>query len=186
MNAIDSSWQKMHHFIDDTSVAHSHPAVYRMETGRRLVAGIPGGDADILKTLIVQIEGPFFLLFVLHTPRGEADAGRYQSPPIDTAVLSQWINRFSDFLRADARFDLWVHSAAENATLVWDRHNLLFAYGPIDRFEMSLLELGFVEGDAVVPTPHEHHYRPKCDEDSKALLASFDWSWSPLKPEDEQ
>jgi hypothetical protein len=34
--------------------------------------------------------------------------------------------------------------------------------------------------------PHAHHYRAEYDVDSKDILTYFDWSCSPIHPEDEQ
>ena len=95
-------------------------------------------------------------------------------------------SRFSDFLAADGRFDLWVHSATDHATLVWDRHDQLFGYGPVDLFVSRFREVGFVAGRVEVPGQHEHHYRAEMDVHAADLLAAFDWRHSPLRPEDEQ
>lgn len=96
------------------------------------------------------------------------------------------MNRFGGYLSADARFDLWAHSVAEQATVVWDRHNQLFAYGPLDKFSSQLNALGFTDGDASISFSHLHHYRQEFDADATALLEYFTWSHSPLRPEDEQ
>jgi hypothetical protein len=63
---------------------------------------------------------------------------------------------------------------------------LLFAYGPLEKFEAVFRELGFDQGELEVPHPHQHHYRREFDEDADALLEGFDWKKSPLRPEDEQ
>lgn len=153
----------------------------------RLVVGVPHGNAEIVKSLVSSLEPPYFLLYVLHTPRGEGKPGRYQSPGLSREQLYEFISEFGPFLSGDARFDLWARSPSENATVVWDRHNLLFAYGPLDRYTAVLHSLGFVQGTAPkVPEPHAHHYRHELDEDARKLLSVFEWSWSPLRPEDEQ
>lgn len=177
--------QKLFHQIDGEWVPHRHPRVYRREE-RRIVTGMPDGDANLFECLLARLEGPFHLLYVLHTPRGEADSGRYQSPLLDKADVVAWLRRFSGFLAADARFDLWLHDPAANATLVWDRHNLLYAYGPIERFADCLLANAFIEGEPSIPSPHEHHYRAEFDAEARSLIASQAWSVSPLMPEDEQ
>lgn len=189
MNAsigIDPDLRKLHRIVDGESLPHTHPAVYRLTPGQRIVAGVPGGDVGVVIALIDRLAGPFHLLYVLHTTHGEAGQGRYQSPRIDKTDAIRWLRRFADYLRADSRFDLWAHSPDEDATLVWDRHDQLFAYGPLGDFDTALRERGFVEGDALIPSPHEHHYRTACDDEARAVLASQDWSWSPLRPEDEQ
>jgi hypothetical protein len=84
------------------------------------------------------------------------------------------------------RFDLWFFSPSSKATIVWDRHNVAYAYGPIECFEEKLRALGFTDGIPGIPVPHEHHYHAACDEDAKAVLDHFAWRRSDLRPEDEQ
>lgn len=185
-DTIDPHPRKLYSLIDGEWRPHRHAAVYRVSPERRIVAGIPDGDTAIFAGLLTTLDGPFHLLYVLHTPRGEAAPGRYQSDSLSKAEVSGWLRQFAGFFRADARFDLWAHDPQANATLVWDRHDLLFAYGPLERFEAALREREFIEGDALVPSPHEHRYRPEYDDDARRLIASQTWSYSVLRPEDEQ
>jgi hypothetical protein len=174
----------------DHWVEHSFPAVYRLpkaaERAQRLVAGVPGGDPEVFVRLVTCLEPPYYLLYVLHTPRGEGQPGRYQSPELSLSQFQAFILQFKAFLAQDARFDIWAHSPTEQATVVWDRHNQVLAYGPLARFESQLRTLGFSLGSPEVPVPHEHHYRAELDSLATELLRTFDWSYSPLQPEDEQ
>lgn len=136
--------------------------------------------------LIGSTEPPYTLLYVLHTPRGEGAAGRYVGPDLGRDELKSFILRFRTYLQADARFDLWAYSAADESTVVWDRHNLLFAYGNLDVFANQLRALGFVEGDVTVPSPHQHHYREEFDSDAAAILGALPWQYTELEPEDQQ
>lgn len=70
--------------------------------------------------------------------------------------------------------------------MVWDRHDRLFAYGPVERYASKLQELGFHAGTITPLGPHMHHYRQEFDADAAGVLEALDWSYSPLKPEDEQ
>jgi len=175
---------RLGHFANGKWVAHSHPAVF--ETTDRIVAGVPGGDPAIFERMVECLEPPYYLLYILHTPRGEAEPGRYQSPALSLLEVKEFLDRFGAFLSADARYDLWAHSPADKGTVVWDRHNQLFAYGPLERFSTALRSLGFTMGYPTVPAPHEHHYRAELDHLAKDLIAPFSWSFSPLRPEDEQ
>ena len=158
-----------------------------MQNGsNRINAGVPQGDTEIFERLVSSLESPYFLLYILHTPRGEGEAGRYQSPALSVEQLRSFISKFKPFLSGDARFDIWAHSSSENATVVWDRHNMLYAYGPIEKFSEILRSLGFDDGKPEIPGPHAHNYRKELDVYAKELLSVFDWSWSPLHPEDEQ
>ena len=181
---------KLTYLVDGEWKVHSYAPVFSVSAAgggaRRIRAGVPDGDPSPFKRLVQVLEAPYLLLYVLHTPRGEGPAGRYQSPELSADQFRVFLAEFGDFLRADSRFDLWAYSPAEQATVVWDRHNQLFAYGPLDRFEAELRSLGFQSGALDVNFPHQHHYRPECDDLASALLKAFEWSCSPLRPEDEQ
>jgi hypothetical protein len=175
---------RLGHLVNGEWVAHSFSPVF--VTGERIVAGVPDGDPSILEHLIECLESPYHLLYILHTPRGEAQPGRYQSPALSLTHVKAFLSRFAPFLSGDARFDLWAHSPNEQATLVWDRHNQLFGYGPVDRLSSKLLSLGFTHGNPDIPAPHQHHYRAELDGLATEVLAAFNWSYSPLQPGDEQ
>jgi hypothetical protein len=187
-NTLDLMY-KLSHLIDGRWVEHSSSAVYSIDAIGAvpcLKAGVPSGDPAVFEQLVLVMEAPYFVLYVLHTPRGEGEAGRYQSPELSALELRAFIERFSAYLSSDARFDIWAHSPAERATVVWDRHNELFAYGPLERFAAKLRGLGFEEGPLEGSIPHQHHYRVEFDQDAAALLNHWSWSYSPLRPEDEQ
>lgn len=169
---------------------HSHAAIFTVETTGagtvRLYAGVPDGDSSVFSKLIECLAPPCYLLYILHTPRGEGAPGRYQSPPLELDEVQSFISRFTRFFSSDARFDLWVHAPASRGTLVWDRHNLIYGYGPMECYSDALESIGFCEGVPSVPSPHAHNYRKEFDEDAKALLDIFPWQFSELRPEDEQ
>jgi hypothetical protein len=184
---------KLGHEVDGEVTEHSHPArfirqiVAQGEPGRsRLIIGVPGGDPAVLGALALQLVEPLLVLYILHTPRGEGEAGRYESEQVDQAALREFLARYSAYLAGDGRFDLWVISPETGALLTWDRHNFLHAYGPIDDFVATLRGLGFQEGDLPVLGGHMHYYRSEFDPDAEAILSAFDWFQTPLRPEDEQ
>jgi hypothetical protein len=173
----------------DLWVEHSHPPVYeRFDMGgghgERLQVAVPGGDPEVFRSLLTCIEPPFMLLYVLHTPRGEGEPGRYQSPPVDRAAVEDFLARFSDYLRSDGRFHLWARSQSSNASLVWDNHNIIYAYGPLDDYGQQLNRLGFAEGSSPISFAHTHNYRPECDADAAAVLGLWEWYKTPLQPSD--
>ncbi|MBX9402272.1 hypothetical protein K4L06_13235 [Lysobacter sp. BMK333-48F3] len=179
---------RLSHFDGVDWRPYRHPAhfVLPQQTGGAVVAGSPASDPALFLALVECLAPPYFLLYVLHTPRGEAQPGRYQSPPLSVEELRDWLGRYAGFLCADGRYDLWAHSPEQRATVVWDRHDRLYAYGPTDEYARRLRELGFSEGEVRIPAPHEHYYRSECDPDARDLIASLDWHHSPLQPQDEQ
>lgn len=190
MSNVRPQMHKLSHLAGNEWVEHSHPPVFAITSsagaGERLVSTAPGGDSKPFERLVRVLEPPYFLLYVLHTPRGEGNPGRYQSPELTAEQLGAFVAKYEDYLSADARFDIWAYSPAERATVVWDRHNQIFGYGPLETFAFELRGLGFREGSSEVPVPHQHHYRAEYDPQATALLAELEWSYSPLKPEDEQ
>jgi hypothetical protein len=158
-----------------------------MASGKdRLVTGSPGRDSDVFNRLVDCLTPPYLILYLLHTSRGEGEEGRYQSREFTRAELQWFLNRFSSFLAGDARHDIWVHSPSDGGTLIWDRHNLIHGYGPVDRFSSALLALRFSQGTIEVPAPHQHHYRPEFDADAARVLSEYQWTRTALHPEDEQ
>ncbi len=182
---------KLFHRPGSRWVEHTHLPTFAIEStsakANRLVAGLPAREAcTILAALVDLVEPPYFLLYVLHTPRGEGEPGRYMSPLIDRDSVKTFLRRFKAFLTADSRFDLWIHSRSDDTTLVWDRHNVLFAYGDLEQFSTALRARGFGCGRPSLDFEHVHHYRAKFDTAAAELLETFDWGFSPLKPEDRQ
>lgn len=137
------------------------------------------------QALLECLDGPFYVLYVLVVPGGEDVRGRYQSPLVDRQQLAALLVRFREYLRGDGRFHLWFHDPAANATIVWDRHNVIYAYGPLAEYERRLSALGFQRGLIEIPAPHAHHYRRELDPDARAMLTHFDWRRSDLQPSDD-
>src|SRR5512144_2160337 len=102
---------KLSHRVAEAWVEHSFaPTFSRMPTtsgGQVLLVGVPAGDNMVMMKLLECVEAPFFLLYVLHSPRGEAEPGRYQSPRLSLAEVHAFIMRFSHLLSNDARQDFW-------------------------------------------------------------------------------
>jgi hypothetical protein len=102
-------------------------------------------------------------------------------------AVGEFFHRFGRFLIEDARHDLWLHSHNEDATIVLDRHNLIYAYGPLDDFERMLDSAGIPRGPLPeAPDPHVHHYHPQWDDSERAILHALLWTMTPLREPDFQ
>ena len=178
------TWQR-----EDWAPLQGRPC-YVKETLRggaeRLCGWIPSGDPAVFSALVQTLAPPYLLLYILHTPRGEAEAGRYQSEELSRQQLADLIERHAPFLASDARFDLWGHSMADDATVVWDRHNQLYCYGSLDRQAKALRACGFSEKQPPAIGAHRHFYRADMDALASSFLSACSWRHSPLRPEDEQ
>jgi hypothetical protein len=164
--------------------------IQRMTNGKsRLLITRPPDKPGVFRALAKQLAEPFFVLYVLHTPRGEGAAGRYQSPPLDHRQLDDFLASFTDYLAGDARHNIWVYSTTDGRTLIWDRHDVIYTEGePIDDIVLTLEAIGFVRGSVprLGASPHIHHYREEFDDDASAVLAHFDWTCTERRPQDEQ
>jgi hypothetical protein len=153
----------------------------------RLRIGPRDGHASLMLHLAADLAAPYKILYVLHTPRGGSAPGRYQSPAMDRTEVESFFLRFGEFFAGDGRHDIWLRSGPDAATLVWDRHDLMYAYGPLDRFGVVLERVGLRSGEApAIPSPHSHRYHPEWDDAERELVAALDWVVTPLRPGDEQ
>ncbi len=155
-------------------------------TWQRIVTSDSTIDHRVLKELLRALGEKVILLYILHTPRGEQDPGRYESEVISQAEAQSFIDRFAAYLHGDARFDIWFHGQETNATIVLDRHDLIYCYGLMAIFTSVLVSRGYSSGKPLVPFPHSHHYRPEFDRDGRDVLSAMRWKRSNLRPEDEQ
>jgi hypothetical protein len=180
---------KLGHLTGDIWTEFSHPPHYDFQTlsngTERVRVGVPGADTLVVKTLAAVIEPPFYLLYVPTIPRGQGEPGRYQSPQLTREEVEGFLARFIDYLSSDGRFELWIHSPSDNATIVWEKHNLIYAYGPQEQFVSALRAIGFTQGELTLDFPHTHYYRPEFDKDAAAALEFFEWNRTPLQPGDE-
>jgi len=153
----------------------------------RLRIALDNGHRGFIQTVASRLTGPFQLQYVLHTSRTDAQLGRYESPELNAEAVHGFLDRIGGFLSDDGRHDLWVRSHGDDATIVWDRHNLIFAYGPLDVFESALLKRGVrPSAPPSIPDPHVHHYHSELDGEEQAVMRAFDWNLKPLRESDVQ
>ena len=133
---------------------------------------------------------PYRILYILHTSLADAPLGRYESPNLDGADVEEFSRRFGTFIAEDARHDVWLQSKPDGGPIVIDRYNLVYAYGPLDRFSNILEQGGIAEvaswAAPTVPYPHALHYHPELNALQSELLAAFPWVRKPLRDTDVQ
>jgi len=175
-------------YVDETGaeLPYQHKNVWAQErtTGPdRLVIAPSSGQVDLLSKLSAVMAEPYFLLYVLQVPRSEVPAGRYQAPePISRGQLTLFLRQFGDFLEGDGRHHFWIGST-DKSLLVYDRHQVLYAYGPLDKFKTVLYESGLQETtEVLLPDPHVHRYNQQFDRQAADLMNY--WSWKPFPLQD--
>lgn len=153
----------------------------------RLRIGYDDAPDGCVLALASVLTGPFHLLYVLHTTRTGATLGRYESPESSREDIDAFFRAFGRFIAEDARHDVWILSQGERATIVLDRHNIIYAYGPLDLYERALLQIGAAEGEAPdTDRVHAHHYHAEWDDAEREVLGYGEWRVHPLRPSDVQ
>ena len=153
----------------------------------RMVLAPSAGHVDLLLDLSRELAEPFGVLYVLLLSRKKvAEPGRYQGPvPLDRPTMESFFQEFRDYFEGDGRHHVWVTSLAHRSTIVYDHHNVLYGYGPLDRYETVAEARGLKRGKIRFPVPHVHSYLPSFDGDEARILSHWEWTHFPLQQGDE-
>jgi hypothetical protein len=150
------------------------------------VAAPDRDQVGLLIELARTLPEPFHVDYVLLSMRTLRPPGRYQTTrPASRERLEDFLGRHRAFLEQDGRHHLWIGSAAEPSTLVYDQHQLLLLYGRLDQYLPVLARAGMGEGPVLVPAEHRHASHDDLDAAEHALMAHWGWTWNPLEPGDE-
>jgi hypothetical protein len=175
-----------------TEERYEYPDVWLRETTDgldRLAIAPHTRYIELLDELAFSLQEPFWLLYVLVVPRGSSEPGRYQSENSFTFVqLKQFLSEYSSFLEKDGRHNLWIRPASGEGLLVYDRHNIIYAYGPLDGFIRILNSFELTESKEQFlryESPHVHRYHSEFDRDEEQILSQYKWTRSSLRPGDE-
>lgn len=151
----------------------------------RLIIAPESGHIDLIIELSRALPEPFGILYVLVVPRGGNEEGRYQSDaPAGRPAMEPFLSEFRDFFEKDARHHIWIFSLPGRAMLVYDNHNVIYAYGELEKFKEVLDAKGFTQGGVNLPVPHVHLYNPTFDSEETRILSSAGWKKFPLLESD--
>jgi len=170
------------------TVRYAHPDVFLAsdEPRDRLIIAPSANHVSLIFDLARcwQID-EYWLLYVLLTGHEGRDRGRYESPALSSSdELKDFLTRFGPFLEQDGRHALWIGSSAGEGTLVYDQHDVIFAYGPTHAYREVLARRGFAEHDFQYPDPHVHCYYAEFDAVEDELFALWEWEQFPLQDDD--
>lgn len=175
-------------FPDNNPLLYTNTFATQKTTGPdRLIIAPESHHIDILLSLAQSLPEPFGLLYVLLTPRGmSAEPGRYQSPqPSSREETEYFLQHFQLYFESDGRHHIWLVSLPESSTLVYDNHNVIYAYGPLAQFREKLLQLGLTEQPTSIPYPHMHVYFPEFDSSEREIMNYWAWQKFPLLETDD-
>jgi hypothetical protein len=177
-------------WIPKEECRYEYPDVFAFERTsgpERVVIAPSTNHVPILIDLLQLMSEPLGILYILVVPRGGSEAGRYQTAnPVSKRQAVEFLNSFREYLENDGRHDVWVASMSGSDLLVYDHHNVLYAYGCLLEYENVLLGRGLRKVEHVgFPSPHSHHYHAAFDQDELNLLRYWPWKRSPLHESDE-
>lgn len=171
-------------------VVHDYGNVFfRQPCGdsERLVIGPSEKQIQLLDSLAAVFSSQeFCILYILLLSHSGRSPGRYQSPIIpnhDDLRLFIWT--FQTFFENDGRHHLWIASPGSSDLLVYDQHDVIFAYGDLDSFENVLRQNNFANSEFWFPSPHAHGYDPANANTEDELIEYFDWQYFELQTGDE-
>jgi len=180
---------KLGNCIHEKTFEHHYSNAYIFENtpqATRLKVSLSNSHITTLIQLIEKMNGPFFLLYILHTPRTTSEGARYQSPKLSKEETVLLLQTYRDYLETDGRHDIWIYAPESDTTLVYDRHNLIFLYG------LNIPQTEFVQKICApvraikIPAPHKHFYHARYDGAEKTILKHIAWHKSPLTNQDIQ
>lgn len=151
----------------------------------RLIAAPSSGHVSLMEALMEELPEPFGILYVLIVSRGSHEPARYESPsPTDRKTTLAFLREYEEFFERDARHHVWVMSVPLSATIVYDNHNVIYAYGPLDRFQRVVHLRGLERSRIRFPVPHTHNYNAEYDDRADGLMQHWEWIRSPLHEDD--
>jgi hypothetical protein len=160
--------------------------VERSSNYERLVIAPSSNQIDLLLELTGILPEPFGILYVLIISRANHEVGRYQNPqPARRLEMESFLKSFKDFFENDGRHHIWIASLPSSSTLVYDNHNVIYAYGQLEHFQRVLASQGLSRGEVTFPVPHTHNYNPMFDAEENRVLSYWEWKQFPLAESDQ-
>ncbi|MHC4818291.1 MAG: hypothetical protein ACYTF8_09575 [Planctomycetota bacterium] len=146
----------------------------------------PAKPIRLMLKLTRCVPGPFAVLYLLPECHGAHPHGRYQSPfPLGRRKVVEFCERFERFLERDRRHAVWVMTEDCAERVIYDRRQMLFAYGPLEEFERTLAAEGYGPARIEIPRRLDPRVDADLDPELERLLDWWPWIRCPLWPGDE-
>ena len=173
---------------DENEASYDYGNIFELEQAKnynRLVIGATTGHVDLIIELADKLIPPYFILYVLVSPRGENLEGRYQSPVIETREeLETFLIHFKDYFETDGRHNVWVGTVQNKGMIIYDQHNIIYAYGPTEQWKNELLLKGFKEEPVQCPFPHSVYFNDENDKYEDEMMNYWGWRYFELNEMD--
>lgn len=160
--------------------------VQKFPTWSRVAIGANNQQIPLILEIAKSWQGPFGVLYVLVTPRLGHQPGRYQNPePCDFDAIELFAYTFQEYFERDGRHHLWLMDLPSNSQLVYDNHDIIYAYGDVERYTQFLDKKGFSRKDVRIACPHSHYFNQELDSYEDEIMKYWDWKYFPLQKQDD-
>jgi hypothetical protein len=171
---------------DDTEFRYGdNYDIQTFPTWSRVAIGAESGHIPLMLEIARSWRGPFGILYVLVVSRLGHEPGRYQNPePCSFDDLERFAHAFQEYFERDGRHHLWFMDLPSHSQLVYDNHNIIYAYGDIAWYCEFLKTRGFSQQEVQIACPHSHHYNQEFDNCEDEITKYWSWKRFPLQERD--
>ncbi len=144
------------------------------------------GYINLIRECLEIMPEPFNVMYLLIRSMNNIEGGRYcTDKPMSLTELNAFLDKFGEFLEGCGRHHIWFISDDPDTFLVYDHHNMIFAYGQQESFLNLLRSKNYKEHEPTIPFPHYHGFNDTFGLDERDVLASREWVRYDLEPDDD-
>ncbi|MBL8876535.1 MAG: hypothetical protein JNM86_12135 [Phycisphaerae bacterium] len=105
---------------------------------------------------------------------------------MSSGEIDEFLREFGEFFDRDARHCVWIGQPNKSGLIVWDSHQWVYGYGPLEKMQRAAEARGLVSGRAEIPVPHKHNFHAIFDDAEEEVLSRFEWLRTPLLDGDDE
>ena len=177
---------------EPTFEAHAYGNLWMRQTigpTERLALAPDHAACGLIIDLTRPLAEPFGLLYVVLYPHFGHERGRYQAKtPLGRTSMERFFRDYAEFFEMDGRHNIWACSLEPDGRvagqIIYDHHNIIYAYGPLEAYAEVAAARGLVEGPVVVPRDHRHQFDPRYNRDESNLINEREWITFPTEESD--
>ncbi len=152
----------------------------------RVVFATTEGYINLIRECLRIMPEPFHFTYVLIRPINGLSIGRYCTvEPLSRKEMSEFLDEYGHFLEHDARHHIYFSSDDPGTFLVYDHHDIIYAYGRQEVFLNHLRNKNYLEAEPQIENPHYHGFNHDHRVDERQLIASRQWTIYDLEPIDD-
>ncbi|MCM8528159.1 MAG: hypothetical protein NE327_16675 [Lentisphaeraceae bacterium] len=180
---------KLGHLYGNDDIPHEYGQIFTYDiypNYERLTVASDKKQIHLLLQLVKGLSENFGILYVLSSPRLGHPAARYQSDnPCNYEELELFLYTFQEYFEEDGRHNLWIFCLDDDSQVIYDKHNIIYCYGDIEKFKNEINQNGYTEKEVNIPSPHSHYYHPEHDKNEDEIMEYWEWKQFELQEMDD-